>query len=449
MAEDKYKCWKSSYSNCNCCRCSTCWGRCLTGCCGLFKLAAPFLLLFIGTFLLIMPLVCNNIRNTLLYNKSITIDYKEEERRLVQSNDVRLRKARDYLLTVDLDQIRDTSKADDRNKTRIELIIVTQSRNRIGQKLQHYKPNYLTQVVAKWIKLLQKAAFNTTSYSVRPSVCNVDEDPKTYFEANEIAKYIHMVTRFENKSSQVTLSSSSVLTRKTKEKEDFVFCHKTFLRKNPDYLLVVEDDALPRDDFFTVLRHLLDTHLERKVVRGEVAPKETISWIKLYHPEYFSHFVAYEIERVPEWLALSAVLGTILTLLNAKYSVFKGNIYLLWVIFIAYSVLLTVIISRPNIMWLRRFFTPYLYSYYRAPGCCTPGMLYTLHGAEGFTNYLNATLKKHRRYARDQVQDLFVQDSPVKINRYMVQPNLVTHIGLVSSVRIGVDVSRVESKKKL
>merc|ERR1712150_406247 len=197
-----------------------------------------------------------------------------------------------------------------------------------GRKIQRYEPHYLTQVVHKWIVLLRAAKLDMSSISVHLSVCNVDEDPRSYREAEELKRFVPMVTRFNNyNDSKFHLTNSMNIERKRKEKQDFVFCQSEFLANDTDYLLVVEDDAMPKDDFITVLNHVIHTHLEYNIVRGDV--RETggnVSWVKLYHPEAFSLFVAYEYERVPEWLALSAVLGSLLTFINCKLNMFKGNI---------------------------------------------------------------------------------------------------------------------------
>ena len=411
----------------------------------LCRLLLHLLFLYVITFAIIMPLACNDLRNSLYYNQTFTISPKGVQEKIIKANEQSLNAARKFLhsWTTNSTPIPEEASPAKESKIRIELVIASQSRNKVGSHLDRYEPNYLTQVVAKWVDLLQQDMEVESQYYYHATMCNVDSDPASYKELQELTKHLPAFSRFSAKDS-FNLATATRKERIIKERRDFIFCIETALKSKPKYILFLEDDSLPTSDFFHVLRQLMNTHLEKNYHMGESRAIQNVSWIKLYHPDYYSSFIAYEIERVPEWISLSVILASMLTYINNKLNIFRGQIHLLWLMFLAYSLLLTQAIGRPNIMNFRRYFSPYLYSFYPSPGCCMPGMLFTNHGAQGAIDYMKYTLTKFKGLAKDQVLDMYVKHSPTKVIRFMVQPNLLTHIGMVSGVRAGVDPSRVD-----
>ncbi len=130
----------------------------------------------------------------------------------------------------------------------------------------------------------------------------------------------------------------SKINRKEKEKQDYVFCLKKSLELNPRYILMVEDDAVPHPDLFTVLEHTISQHLESPYQRGErtqdTSPSKRTVYVKFFHPERLLGFVSAERERLLEWISFASISATVVLLLYWHY-VYKRMVdlhscYWLW-----------------------------------------------------------------------------------------------------------------------
>ncbi len=103
--------------------------------------------------------------------------------------------------------------------------------------------------------------------------------------------------------------------------------------------------------------------------------------------------------------------------------------------FIYYFTLITlvlILINHTNISWTWRSLHPSFYAIYPAPSCCLPGVLYFRQTYIQVIDYLNS-VKCYNGYAIDTAFD----DLPKRIHlqTYLVEPNLVHHIGLYSRLR--------------
>ncbi len=175
------------------------------------------------------------------------------------------------------------------------------------------------------------------------------------------------------------------------------------------------------------------------MVRGEqVKVNETILYVKLYHPERLLGYITLEPDRLTELFGIGFILGTVSMLLywnmiGYKYSLSYSKEMLVYAVLVLYFMAMAEFIGRPHLLQYRNLFTPYLTSFMRAPECCTPAMLFPNGGAEIVARYLD-TVECKQSYGKDMALETF-RRANTQYKTYMVQPNLVTHIGLYSSLR--------------
>ena len=290
--------------------------------------------------------------------------------------------------------------------------------------------------------LLHDAQAHGFRLNVHLSVCNVDFDPENYSELHQLRSLLSVHNRFDKRSF-------SMLHPLEKEKQDYVYCLNTSVQLKPRYVLLVEDDALPRDDFFQVLQHIIHTRLDNHYVNGILVPNpEPGAYVKLYHPERLLSFISPEPERMPELIAFGALLGTLATAVLLTFNnsgkerttnqwPHKSRVgcLVVWLCFFLYFLLVGLGIGRVHLVELRRFFSPQLYTMVRAPECCTPAMLFPLEGAKQVTAMLNRTYTT-KSLGKDIA--LWQWRKRHNLPAYLVQPNMVMHIGLYSALRTAI-----------
>lgn len=272
-------------------------------------------------------------------------------------------------------------------------------------------------------------------FQIKTFICNVDFDPESYHEANNLSSIVQVVNRF-NKTSPPLVHVLE------KEKQDYTFCINESLKFSPRYSLIVEDDAIPRDDFFKVVNHVVLEHLEYRSRRGDHEKvNETVLYVKLYHPERLLGYINLEPDRLTELFGIGFILGTLTMLMYEYFVISKLTLsycqgVFMYCMFVLYFMLLAVCIGRPHIVEMRRVFSPFFYSFMRAPECCTPAMLFPAKGAKLVVQYLDS-VKCSKGYGKDMALESF-RTSRRDFKTYLVQPNLVSHIGLYSSLRLAI-----------
>ncbi len=365
-------------------------------------------ILYLVTFLLVLPLACRNLRHSEFYR--LLHNAKEDKMVLQQANDMRAAKARQFLASTNRRNVTysKTQRPD------VAITVVTVSRN-----WHNHQPSYLTQVTASFLQQLDSGMEHLT-YSL--SVCNVDANPRAHIEARDIAEYLPLYSRF-NVSTGVTVA------RKEKEKQDYVFCLRQSLSENPRYVFMVEDDALPHSDWLQALDYVLKRHLDSSYRRGLFWPPKPTAYVKFFHPEAFHSFFTLfpEPQRILEWLSLTAVISSCLVTFYKSRLSYGVK---LWLALGLYSWLVCLVIGRNNFITLRRLLVPYLYSYTPDPGCCMPATLYPADSARDIADYMdNVTCSN--KYPKDFALDTYLVDTGS--SGFLVQPNVFSHIGLYSA----------------
>ena len=207
-----------------------------------------------------------------------------------------------------------------------------------------------------------------------------------------------------------------------KEQLDYAFCLRQALRKCPPhtrYVLALEDDALPRDEFDPLLRHLVFERLPRMQHAGAQQLTHSpvaVGYVKLYHPMRLSGFFNPEPANIAEFVALSLLLALVLFSIGGRSCVSRrfacrNLTRLLSSVSISISIgfLLVAVLSRQLLVPLRRVH-PAFYQLVRAPSCCFPAVLFPVHSVE-YALVLLARARDGATYAKDLLFDEFTECS--------------------------------------
>ena len=313
---------------------------------------------------------------------------------------------------------------EDERHVQLAIVVVTVRRvNHVNKPL-----GYLTRVVASVDRLIKEdrpAASRSTKMEYKTlTICNVDAGPGRHEEVQSLAAlhYFHIVDRFPNGSIEATIMNPFA-----KEKEDYAFClrHAIGERSPPDWILLIEDDAVPRDEIFESLRQILGRKLKME---------PTSSFFKLYYPERWQGY-SFELHKILELFAIFAIGGCTLVwlgLINRRsrflYTQANG---MLFVIGGAYLCLVALAIGRQHLLELRRFGT-FMLQLIPAPDCCSPALLYPLPVAMTLADYLDSVRSSHISPLDNAI------DSFSKLpgqSAFLVEPNLFRHVGLISTIK--------------
>jgi len=389
-------------------------------------------LLCATAILLILPILLRDARHSafhLFLNKTVLMESMKN------ANSQRILQAEKYFSLLNTsgmyNQHMSHSSIASEQLINVSLTIITVSRNR--HEIDKYEPKYLTQTVWKFHSLLEKWLLHSQRLHVHMSVCNVDSIVASYHEAHTLSKFVPVFSRFNN-------PHFSLVHTLEKEKQDYMFCLNKSLEVHTEanYVFLVEDDALPTDDIFDVLWHVLLMHTEQSFVRGEFHSKPSdLAFVKFYHPERLLNFISLQPERLPELFSYAAVLSTVLTVVYAVICGFATTndvvtVDICWRNLFLFSLILTLACGRTGISEWRRLASPVFYSYTPAPSCCTPAMLFPRLAAQLTVMYLNNNTCTNN-FGKDSVLDNMLRD--LHLTAYLVQPNTFTHIGVYSSLR--------------
>nr|XP_009681511.1 PREDICTED: transmembrane protein 246 [Struthio camelus australis]XP_009681513.1 PREDICTED: transmembrane protein 246 [Struthio camelus australis] len=373
--------------------------------------SSPFihlLTLTVVTFGVLAPLICHRLLHSYFYLRHWHLNPMSQE--FLEQNQQEGQAALRYFEEL---QILNTSKAPGSEAFRpllLVTIITVQRRSDF---------HYVLQVASRFHHLLQQCGAHCQSHRIL--LCNVEPDPSSHQDVRLLSSFFPMVSR--NKSRE---DSDPGVNQFEKEKQDYVFClEQSLLVYNPEYILIVEDDAVPEEEIFPVLQHLLLARFSKPYLRDAL-------YFKLYHPERLQRYFNPEPMRILEWLGLGMFLGP---MLNFVYSWATGHPSLSWPIvlfFALYSMALSELVGRHYMLELRRLAPP-LYNIVPVTECCTPAMLFSAPSARRALGYLKE-LHCRQGFAKDIALYSLLQTKGE--NAYVVEPNLVQHVGLYSSLRL-------------
>ncbi|KAM9100045.1 transmembrane protein 246 [Sarcophilus harrisii] len=374
--------------------------------------ALHFFFLTIVTFGILAPLTCHHLLHSYFYARHWHLDRMSKEF-LEQS----LKEGEAALHYFEKLQARNFSLPHGERASSRPWLVIT-----IITVYRQPEFHYVLQVVSGFHRLLQQCGPPCRSYQL--FLCNVDWNSR-HQDATLLANFIPVTSRFAN-SKGPNISRAVFRNTFEKEKQDYAYClEKSLQNYNPEYILMVEDDALPEEQIFSVLRHLLETRFSEPHLRNAL-------YLKLYHPERLQHYFNPEPMRILEWFGVGMFLGPLLGWAYVKIAHLPVLNYRIVLFFSLYSMGLVELVGRHYLLELRRL-APALYNVVPTTQCCTPAMLFPASSAQRTVNYL-AEISCRNGFAKDMALYSFLQDKNEKA--YVVEPNLVRHIGLFSSLRL-------------
>ncbi|XP_046545173.1 post-GPI attachment to proteins factor 4-like [Haliotis rubra] len=326
------------------------------------------------------------------------------------------------------------------NGTHMYLAVAVVTVRRSGVKRVNESMGYVLQTAAGIDSFARSRNFINRTFVF---ICNVDSQPHKHEEARFLEPYLPFTKRYGSSSFSVKdiqlphsdLTYDEKMHKNTREKEtfDYSYCLKVAESFHPEYVLMVEDDAVPHTDLSSVLEYSLDNHLVDKSKGTPV--KKKFAFLKLYYPEKWQGF-AFELPRVLELISIGCVGGGVsllfgLMVRSSKTKLTHWTMCQYFVIGVIIFMLTAELVCRQNILELRRL-SKYLYQFRQAPGCCTPAMLYPRAIVEPLTTYLTSL-------PSPQHTDLAIYDFVIQTQTpaYQLEPNLFHHIGMHSSLGTG------------
>lgn len=277
---------------------------------------------------------------------------------------------------------------------------------------------YLTQVLGSLTR--------NSDQSMGVFVCNVYPGPGVHNEAKYLAKYFSTFVRFTEPSPAYVIMNSF-----EKEKEDYLFCMQNLLKYSSEYILILEDDAVPYENFAKALDNVL-SKLEKS--------HPTWGILKLFYPSRWQGFSITEIRKCIELFCIG-ICGSIFFvvgfgLLNfllcyrGNKKLVKNKLLVAALLGFLHAVCSVLLVGRQNVLEIMRDWNVFFAVV--APNCCSPAILYKSEIAKMLIEHLRYT-ECNQNYPLDKAIDDLRRIN--NIGTYLVEPSLVKHIGVISSLK--------------
>lgn len=344
--------------------------------------------------MLVLPLLCHKLGFSTYFNKP-----KEPYDCLEAENEERTEKAKNFF-----ESLKPRATWEDQAKP-IEFSIVVLTAHRGSNT------HYSLQVASR----LLPQVMDDEGRSVI-TILNSDPQPGLNEDAVYLSRFITVI----NSTLPVTSASRS------REKEDYVVGLETALQHNSTYVLMIEDDALPSKHLLNHVRFVLKHKMPGKLLKS----RSDWAFLKLYYPEKWQGFGWPE---VPELIIIGILGGSCAVWLHLRMrntTRRRQSLICTFTVWAVYVVLIVYTVGRAHWIELRKL-SPFMYSVVKAPGCCTPGVLYQRSHASDLAKFLKS-VQCSEAYPMDVAIDDFA--NKMNLERYLVMPNMVSHIGVHSSV---------------
>lgn len=360
------------------------------------------LLLSLLTFCVVLPACGHRLLYSYFFFRSLFLDHMSEQ--VLQSSLQRGQEALSFWQEAAQPSVFKTAAA---ANPELLVTVVTARRAEGGDF------HYLLQVMQRLSSILHSCGGRRCAEVL---VCDVERGPQENRDAVLLDPHFRVVRRTPEEDQDLDLDRVNTFER---EKRDYVFClRRGWELLRPRNVVVLEDDALPSQDFFSVLSHVLSRRFSRHSL-----------YVKLYHPERLQRYWNPEPYRLLEWVGLGLVLASVLLKVPVlSFRLSWGHLLFFTVYFMAAVELL----GRHYLLELRRL-SPQLYAVSPATECCTPAMLFPGNSSVRVAQYLDASFCS-RGQAKDTVLYRLLRTLPGE-RAHSLEPNLVTHIGAFSSVR--------------
>ncbi|XP_035670864.1 post-GPI attachment to proteins factor 4-like [Branchiostoma floridae] len=401
----------------------------MQGCTIFRRPVCDVLILYIGMFCVVLPILCHRLHYSIYYSQTLHMGKTDSFAYAMKVNDDRKNLAQISLLSRSSATSHLMPNADSKVKLAIGFVSVSrQVKMRDGSL---YNPGYLLQSVEA---ILRENPSNET----RLVVCNVDSDPSSNVDAAFLSSFVPVHSRYLERN---VVSPLGLKERFKKEREDYIYCLEEALSFDPEFVLILEDDALAIPGVLDVIYHVIQTKIDKKYRGFELTENNyTKTFFKLFTPTYMQNdFHTTKPKRIfvhiYELIGIGIIGGTIITFVHTLFFN-KGlkrsyaTIYGLFVAGVVCSILAALAVSRVHLMEWRRI-SKHFYVMFQADNCCTPAIMYRKDTAVDFLRYLQT--RRHDDSPIDGDMNGLVVSHGYR--RFAVEPNLFSHIGMFSSIQ--------------
>lgn len=304
------------------------------------------------------------------------------------------------------------------------ITLVTVHRNSVRQQYIHYTLQ----------TLLLGLGDEIHSANVKIVVCNANQASGLDGYLKEIRKHL-LVLKVRPYTIKVR-DAKDTSWRFEKERHDYVSCLNKTLTHLPNvkHFLILEDDApirLSGAPFLSTLRYFIDQAGQRGIRR--------FAFMKLYHPPRLLGYLQPEWDRHLECVAIVIILITVLRLslwlsgANNRQWV-RSMKDSSWQYIIVCLVILLYVLDRYWLLELRSL-SKYFHLMVPAPFCCTPGIVFQRQSAIEAVDFIGG-VRSDNQYGKDAALYDYYRKSGLPA--WYIQPNLVEHIGLKSTLHSNV-----------
>ncbi|XP_070578169.1 post-GPI attachment to proteins factor 4-like [Ptychodera flava] len=314
--------------------------------------------------------------------------------------------------------------------------VITVKRHVKQEKYNGFKPKYVIEVAARLNQALEK--FPAHQGDVHIHICNMERNSTNNDEAMYLARYMHMIERHTNVKVEGDSNAEGEVPvdQFESEQRDYAFCLGEMAKFGAKYTIILQDDAVVHDNFFTNLKGILETKVERRTTRGEVVNGNTdnLAQIKLYFPEKWQGY-EWNVVSCLELLSIGSFGGSLLLFF---YGLFRGKIFnnrkqfrVAFCLSSLFCILLASAIGRQNLLVLQEKCG--MYHIRPASHCCIPAVLYTRKGIDQITEYIKSPELK---CSKDEPLDVAIGKyvDRIGMQQIAVVPNMVDHIGIFSTL---------------
>lgn len=304
------------------------------------------------------------------------------------------------------------------------IVVITTSReqNFTAEERQMYNLGYLTQTVARLLQIVDTD--NTAAFRQKKLLmCSVDTQPKRFTEAADLSDHVQIVSRYQRPTAEL----HNVITDNLyeKEKDDYVYCLRAASRFSSPYYLVLEDDVLLDESAIESLYFVM----------SYVDLFSAVDWLflKLYYPEKWSGY-SRSWRTVVELVGYSVLGGSlcagVIRLMSRSCRCRTMPVWFWFVVGAVYTAMVCVSIGRQYVESWRHYLAS-THQLVAAPGCCTQATLYPASVISDLCAHLSH-VHSDQVFSVDIAVDGFAHIRGLK--RYLIEPNVVKHIGLMSSL---------------
>lgn len=389
-------------------------------------------LFYIAVFAILLPWFCQNLP----YSKYFTSERNSISivKKAIEQNDQRLLEARAFLNDFDFNRFKlkdDNDNSNDLMMTTLDLVIGVITMNRETKTTGQL--GYLTQTISRLLSIVSTDRSEDFKSKIL-FICNIESIPDNHDEAMKLSTEFLVFSRFENRTKNFDeLNRNEDVFEK--EKDDYVFCLKQAEKFLSNYILMIEDDVLLNVDSLFTLNHLLRTQILNDDNNAGVATDQLL-YAKLYFPLKWQGY-GNEADKIIELFGIAITSGSFVTIVSYLFSKLFHNrcanqsIYLSFTIAAATSVVMAMMIGRPYVRsW--RSLSPFFHRAIDGPECCTQATLYPSSVIDDLVVYLS-DLTCSIDFSIDLAISEFGKVN--KMSRFLVDPNVCQHIGMISTVR--------------